>query len=123
MRALIATPIGDRFMTALCKTGGEPEDLGRELRKYHIFPGAVYDLVVSKSFSALLGSHRLKDITLSADDSVKILKNGRIMIRRPGDGEEDNIISFPELMKKDVDFVYIFRNGNWDVIRKESGCR
>ena len=123
-RAIIATPHAGGYYTAWCWNDGGPQNLGRELRKYHTTIGSVIDLITARSFSTLVGPRQFQDIkhTITVDDRVRHLNNGRIMIVRPHQGknvcgteEYGWMPSIGSMLEEDVNYVYVFNGNGYDM--------
>lgn len=121
-RAIIALPIDGGYETAWNWNDGSPSSLGTELRRYFKTEEQVRELIKEHSFSIICGKKDKDDLIQNygtAEEEFKKLSNNRYILQHNRDGgvveggENGFIKTINEMLKYDLNYVYVFENGKW----------
>ena len=123
-RAIIAIPVKGGFETAWNWNDGSPMNLGRELRRYFKTKDQVKELITLHSFSTICGNKEKKELlhlfpNYTTEDNFIKLSNNRYALQRDYDGhvvvgkENGFFESIKEMLEQDLNYVYVFKNGEW----------
>ena len=121
-RAIIALPTPTGFITTWCWNDGNPNNLGYELKRYFKEEKYVRQLISLHSFSSIWGPREINDVMSDGDTLIAL--NSRCVLMHPhngkvvaGKGEFGYFKSVKEMLEEDINYVYVFKNGKWEMYK------
>ncbi len=122
-RAIIAVPTAKGYKTAWCWCDGFPNQLGKTLRTKFKTKELADELVSYHSFEALNTKKEKEEFEHDCPDSdgyFEELSNGTFLLKYrhhgktvAGRGRYGFFRDIKEMLKQDLNYVYVFDNGYW----------
>ena len=132
-RAIIAVPTAKGYRTAWVWNDAFPNDLGKKLKTKFNTEQLVKELISYVSFGSVVTKKEKEDYEKSFADDMKNsnafgyfkeLSNGLFLHIYPhngkpvvGSGRYAFIKTIDEMLGQDLDYVYVFNNGEWETYK------